>query len=120
MKCQKLLGTEKKKQMWIFLSYIDPSNRNKKYRLWNKASSLCSIHMCVYDCLFGFFMFLFINQLYNLGLNLSFVFNLLQGTAQGAAVLWADWEMSHSHSIILGLPAAGVSGNTGQQISSTN
>lgn len=119
MKCQKLSGTEKKKQMWIFLSSIDPSNRSKKYRPWNQASGLRCIHMCVYDCL-GFFMFLFINQLYNLGLNLGFVFNLLQGTAQGAAVLWADWEMSHSHSVILGLPAAGVSGNTGQQISSTN
>lgn len=26
-----------RKQMWISFSYIDLSNRNKKYRLWNKA-----------------------------------------------------------------------------------
>lgn len=31
----------RRKQMWISLSYIDPSNRNKKHRLWNKAPYVC-------------------------------------------------------------------------------
>lgn len=81
---------------------------------------VCVLYVCVFTTACFFFMFLFINQLYNLGLNLSFVFNLLQGTAQKGAVPWADWEMSHSYSIILGLPAAWARGNTGQEISSIN
>lgn len=33
--------TTQRKQMWISLSYTDTTNRNKKYRLWNKAPYLC-------------------------------------------------------------------------------
>lgn len=104
----------RRKQMWISLSYIDPSNRNKKHRLWNKAP---------YVCLWLLVSFLYsylLTDYITWGWISAFFFNLLQGTARTGAAPWTDWEMSHSYSIILGLPVAGVRGNTRQQISSTN
>lgn len=42
-----------------FLHYIDSGNSHKTYRLCNKATSLYSICMCVYDCLFIFYVLVY-------------------------------------------------------------